>query len=488
MIRTALRKTFSFPVLLGVLLAGGTFLGSCHGLPDPDVFLHLAVGRDILAAGTWPTTDSYSFIAYGNDCLAYEWLGQVLLALVARAGGLRGLTALLVALSAILVVLLYCYAWQRCGNPKAAFVACLAVLPLAVPFFRLRPQLLGYAFLLITLICLERFHQCRRTALWPLPVLFLLWANTHGTFVLGFFVLGLHWVGGLTDLHWGGLEAVRWTPQQRRQLEFIGLLCLLALTITPYGTRLAAFPVEYVLHSPLGVIYINEYLPLSGVMLELTLFLLLFFLLAQVALRPTWRLQEMLFLLFAVYAAFLHFRLALLLILAFTPLLAVLLARWVPNYSPAKDRYALNAALMVLIAAGLVQLFPSEKGLEGDVAQSFPCRAVDYLRRHPIAGPMLNPDGWGGYLMWRMGRGHRVFIDTRSQLYEVGGVVSDYLSIMGLGSDALPLLRKYGIEACLIGRTAPLATLLATSPDWDRIYKDDIAVILIRKKSALTDR
>ncbi len=48
------------------------------------------------------------------------------------------------------MLLLYYYAYLRSGNVKAAFVDSALVLPVAQAFFALRPQLLGYNFLLIT--------------------------------------------------------------------------------------------------------------------------------------------------------------------------------------------------------------------------------------------------------------------------------------------------------------------------------------------------
>src|SRR5712692_6297802 len=180
-----LRRVFAFPVFLGALLVAGGFLGARTSLADPDTWWHIKVGDAILRNGAWPTTDPYSFTVSGTPWMAYEWLGEVAMAAAARLGGLRAPTVLLVALVGILLLLLYYYAALRSGKSKAAFVACALVLPVAAAFFTLRPQLLGYIFLLITLICLEHYRRGRQWVLWVLPPLFLVWVNTHGTFVFG---------------------------------------------------------------------------------------------------------------------------------------------------------------------------------------------------------------------------------------------------------------------------------------------------------------
>jgi hypothetical protein len=82
---------------------------------EGDTWFHILVGEDILKTQTFPTTDSYSFSAYGNECMAFEWLGQILMALTV-VGGLRALTALMAGLMSALLLGLH-----RCPTPAACF-------------------------------------------------------------------------------------------------------------------------------------------------------------------------------------------------------------------------------------------------------------------------------------------------------------------------------------------------------------------------------
>ena len=54
---------------------------------------------------------------------------------------------------------LYAYATLRSGNSKAGFVTAGSIYALAAPSFSLRPQMLGYLSIILTLIALERFRQ-----------------------------------------------------------------------------------------------------------------------------------------------------------------------------------------------------------------------------------------------------------------------------------------------------------------------------------------
>jgi hypothetical protein len=480
----SIRRIFSFPVVLAVFLLGGVFLIERSLRLDPDTWWHIKAGEQILATLTWPTSDPYSFTARGNDWMAYEWLGEVLMALFMRLGGMRGLDLLLITLTGFIVLLIYYYAYLRCTNWKAAFVASVLVLPLAALCFTLRPQLLGFVFLLVTLIALERFRQGRERALCALPVVFLLWVNSHGSFALGLAVMGLYWVSGLFGFQAGELDAVRWTRGQRHRLAIVSLFCVLVLPITPYGTRLAAYPLEMALLQPVNVGNIQEWQPLlifDWWQNKLFLALLLLVILAQVVLRPKHRLETLALILFTIYAASVHGRFIVILAIVLAPLLATLVARWFPPYDSAKDLPYLNAVLIIAVITGMIMFLPSRKELHEGIEKKFPVAAAEYLRRHPVRGPMFNDYGWGGFLIWSLGPHQKVFIDGRADIYEYAGALEDYLSIAKVQRNSSFLLRKYHVDACLIESRSSLATLLAASSDWEQAYMDDVAVLYVRK-------
>jgi len=132
------------------------------------------------------------------------------------------------------------------------------------------------------------------------------------------------------------------------------------------------------------------------------------------------------------------------------------------------------------VIAAMVHYFPSRAFLDEKVAEKFPAKAVDYLREHPTPGPMFNNYGFGGYLVWS---GQKVFIDGRGDLYEHGGVLSDYLQVVQVKPAALAVLRNYGIQSVLMERGATLASLLGMSSDWRQSYSDSTSVIFVRQKT-----
>jgi hypothetical protein len=478
-----LKRCFSFPVFLGAILVAANFAIERSLRLDPDTWWHLKYGDTILQTGRWPTADAWSFTIHGMPRVAYEWGGEVLTALAYRLGGLRGMDVLLIALTSVIVLLIYYFAWLRCRNSKAAFFATFLLLPVAVLCFTLRPQLLGYIFLLITLIALERFRKGEQKNLWVLPVVFLLWVNTHGSFTLGFMVLGLYWITGLAEFSSGGLYAVRWQPEQRLHMELVALLSVAVLPLTPYGTRLAAVPFDVATTLPLNLADINEWQPLNfGFWQAKLLLVLLFgFIVAQVAFRLRFRLEE--YGLFAVvaYLTFVHGRFAIMYAIVFAPLAASIFVRWAPVYDPKIDKHAINAVLILGALLAMNWFLPSQATLENNLSNDAPVEAAHYLLHHPIPGRMFNDYGYGGYLVWALAPHYKVFIDGRGDVYEWAGVFSDYADIVALKADALAVLQTYRIDSCLIRPNGPLATVLAGNSDWKEIYKDTICTIFVRK-------
>jgi hypothetical protein len=360
------------------------------------------------------------------------------------------------------------------------------VLPLAGVWFAVHPYLFGYIYLLATLICLELFRQGHHKSLWLLPFVFCLWVNSHGSFMLGAVAFGIYWLSGLVDFRSGSLVAKRWTEPERLQLATVALLSVLAGCVTPYGPRLAAYPLQMIFLQQ-GITHnMTSWVPIPfnewhG---ELFLILVLLFIVALVSGLIRLRLEELGLFLLAVFMTAEHARALSFFAFVLAPLLAAVLARWVPAYEPAKDKYAINAVLIVLAVLGFARYFPSRQDLEQAVARTFPQGAVEYLRRHPQPGPMLNELRWGGYLPYELGAQQRVFIDGRLDFYQYRGVFPDYLRITRLERDAPRLLHQYNLQSCLINRTTPLATFLDASPEWKKVFEDDVSVLFVRRQPA----
>ena len=477
-----LRRWMSFPVFLGALLAGGACVAAHFRFVDPDTWWHIRIGEMILQRH-FPTADPYSFTAPGAPWIAYEWFGEVVIAFAARYG-FSGLATLQFIWASSLTVLLFYFSFLRSKNVKAAFLATVFALVMLGAFFTLRPQVLGYIFMLIMLVGLERYRQGISHSLWWLPALFLIWVNTHGTFFLGLGVFGIYWLTGLANFSYGGIYGEKWSPEQRLHMLQVALLSVVLLPFTPYGTRLATYPFQMAFMQPLNVSSVIEWQPLSFALPfgKIMMIALLLLVVAQVLFRLSHSFTSFVLLMAGAFAAYAHIRFLLFFLLFLTPKIGEILARWIPEYEPAKDKPALNLIIALCILAGAVHYLSNPSRLTTPFLDSYPVKAVDYLRDHPVSVPMLNEYGWGGYLIHELYPQQRVFIDGRADFYEYAGVFGDYLDIMHIEPNAFRLLDRYNIGACLLPRKSTLATVLGQLPEWKVAYSDDIAVLYVRDR------
>jgi len=161
---------------------------------------------------------------------------------------------------------------------------------------------------------------------------------------------GVYWTCGLVEIHWGDVASRRWTTRERVRLELIGLLILIALIITPYGSELLLYPLDLASSQQVMIANIIEWQPMTfnNATGKIFLIFLLAFLIAQFTLRLRWRLEEVVVASrrdcrgLPARASNVDFR------TLHCSLVWLIMARWVEPYVPAKDKYVLNAALMTL--------------------------------------------------------------------------------------------------------------------------------------------
>lgn len=162
---------------------------------NPDVWAHLAAGRD-LAHGKLPGTPDTPI----EGRAASGWLFDLVSYAVHAVAGPTGLVVVKAVLVGVLAVVLLRLSRTGPGWLIPVFCTGLAVLAMAtrVP---LQPVTVSYLFLGLALWFLRPGAAGRKSAWpgWPLVVLFAAWANTDPWFVLGLGVVALTELGRALD-------------------------------------------------------------------------------------------------------------------------------------------------------------------------------------------------------------------------------------------------------------------------------------------------
>jgi hypothetical protein len=113
-----------------------------------------------------------------------------------------------------------------------------------------------------------------------------------------------------------------------------------------------------------------------------------------------------------------------------------------------------------------------------------PVEAVSYLEAHRVQGPVLSPDYWGGYLIYRLYPKQQVVVDDRHDLYGEAFFKS-YLKLRQVEPGWQDFLGERQISCLLLPRDAALTSLLLETEDWEPIYTDEVAIAFVRSSSTV---
>jgi hypothetical protein len=472
---------FSLPTVLGMALVSMVFLITSSDrvvapLKDPDIYWHLRDAWQLFHTGHFIRADSWTFTVAGKPWIDFEWLAEVPYYFAFQRFGESGLYAVMMILLSAIAFGMYSLARLRCQDPKAAFVAAFIGLDFITVSFGPRTLLFGWLFLIVELAILWSLQKGRDHTAW-LPLLFLLWINTHGSWLIGFVLMVVYFACGLVGGEWGNLSATRWTKPQMRRFAIVIVVSFALLFINPYGWRLVAYPLDVAYQQKLTIEHIQEWFSINfhDFQNKSMLAVLVLFAVLQLVRRRQWKLHDLVFLIIAVYGGFSYVRFLFLLGIVLVPLLAMELAGVVGTpYNPATDRRAPNAVALAVILAVIAGFWASPQKVHLSIAESFPEKALPWVRSTDGQGNLFSGFEYAAYLEWRAPE-VKEFIDGRTDIFVHEGVMQDYLDAIHI-RDPFEVLDKYHIRYVLVGKGSPLPYVLERSADWKIAYQDDRSI------------
>jgi len=140
---------------------------------------------------------------------------------------------------------------------------------------------------------------------------------------------------------------------------------------------------------------------------------------------------------------------------------------------------AILATLMIALNAGRVGSRPlMEANFD---ARRMPVDAVSFVAQSSVRGPVLSPDYWGGYLIYRLYPRNKVVIDDRHDFYGEP-FLGSYLTMMHVEPGWEGFL-KWRSSCLVLPRTAALSAVLRKMPEWKPVYSDDVAIVFVRSQN-----
>ncbi len=445
---------------------------------DPDVWWHIKNAQYLLTQHKFLRVDMYSYTVFGTPWIDHEWLSEIPFYLVWKAGGLYGLYLFYWVLVEGVIALMFYLAYKASGNVKSAFVASALGSVLAVVNFGPRNILFGWAYLMVLLLIMLKYRREGTAPLWVIPLLFCVWVNSHGSWLIGLIVFGIIFGSGIISGTWGKIEAIRWSPRQIKELIATAAASIAALFVNPYSYRLVYYPFDLGFRQKLNIEHVEEWMSVNfheprGKVVIIFLFAVL---LAALWHRRRWRLEEVALTLFGLYVGLTYVRFLFLAAILITPVLARRLD--LPPYRAEIDKPLLNAGIVALLLTIMLTRLPTQAILDNDIARKEPVGALAYLARKDGGARVFNNYVWGGYMIL-YSPSTRPFIDSRTDIFEYYGILKDYLDVIGL-LKSLEILDRHQIRYVLFPEGDALSYLLSNTPKWKIAYKDGVSVVFER--------
>ncbi|QVL33280.1 hypothetical protein KIH39_05015 [Telmatocola sphagniphila] len=462
------------------------FIPSVYSLvitTDNDLWWHWKTGEWVWNNGTVTTTDPFSRpgIVEHIPWMSYSWMFELLTFAISNTAVLK------TVLNGFTFLCLSFFLFSRAGFTwKALGLLFLVTIPCTFMMME-RPWHFTIWFTLATLQISDRILADRpaRTD-WLLPALYVLWANTHIQFVLGFAVLGLACMESFRRC----LKARALQPELKRlqpELKRIGtllVLCVLATLLNPYHVKLWIVIWEYATQTT-ALRNVLELTPPDFSEIKQWILLGLF----------TWALVKLIKQRFPfwesiLFATCVFFSLRMRRDVWFGAVVSGMILTSRGKANPPVVTFRLVPTLICILssllltrgiyASSILKLPPFGKPNE----EQFPVEAVNWIHAHPLPGPICNHFDWGGYLIWALPE-YPVSIDGRTNLFGEARLARSFRTWWQAENwEEDPDIKQAGFilapAKVATGRPMPLTEKLLLAADrWEVAYRDNIAIIFV---------
>jgi hypothetical protein len=453
---------------------------------DGDAFWHLATGRWMVEHLGLMHVDPFLFTSNRSDISRSEsslqnfimkqnWGSQVLMYGLWKSLGYGGIVLMRCLSYAAALLISWFWTKKRCGGTYALLVVLLAI-PLLLSFPSERPQLFSFVFIPLLFWCLDEQARQKKNTLtifnW-LPVIVMpIWANMHGSFILGFLLLALFSISHAVTRTW--------------KAAGLNLLAMILSFVNPSGFDAVLWIVSSINSSEGNSEFIS---PIRAAM-DLHIYYPTFWLaLFAVGFALTIRFRSMPF---PVWVASASISLLALSAIRYIPIFILTLPPVIAMLPPVRPLIANGAVLLLTIFS--MKHVEWHQLFSNSPETFFPSETVGYIKSHSLPDNVFNLYEWGGFLELENGS-RKFFIDGRSldpslnQVYDqalAGEAWRDIFSTYNISTVVIPAICVFN------GLTHPLAEALYNAEDWSLVHADPQGVVFVKSEKAshltLTDR
>ena len=204
---------------------------SLRQIIDLDIGFHLRGGEWMLKNHSFHHYDVFTYTVNQNEYIAMYWLYQIFLYLVFTIGGYCGINIM----NTLFIVTTFLIIFLRMKSARIPLWLISIILFWAVCAteirFGVRPEIVTWIFLALFLFILDQYVEHKKNYLFLLPVIQILWVNSHGLFILGWIAMGCYFIG----------EWIHRRRPDKRLLKW-SLLAIAVSIMNPYLFKGITFP------------------------------------------------------------------------------------------------------------------------------------------------------------------------------------------------------------------------------------------------------
>lgn len=466
---------------LKILVYIALFLSLLYPFSDKDWGWHYKYGEYFLTHGHILVRDIYSWTMEGYAWINHSWLFDPIIYLLTNMFGFRGLMIIDASIA------LLCF-WILTKEFKLASwqLTLSAFLFYQIIYegvwLGLRSQTLALLPLSFVIYILIKAKENIKLLYW-LPLIFYVWGNLHGTFVLGIGITGIFLAFYLFQI-----------PKERVKIITIGITSVIATLLTPFSYHTY---LEVLRHT--GSPYlrnVTEWMPVNLSCVDCHV--------------PTFAVYVLILIVafFTINKKFgLPFLIAAIPLLVqsinarrYLPLFGIttfpVLATYIKEQKIDIAKYRITKFLVLFVLLFTIEynLFSRLPNFhfytfnEEDYcyyASRCSLKFIDYIKKNPPQGRGMNFYDWGGYFIYKEVP-FKLFIDGRMHLWQVKdySAFGDYIGIY-YGND-LEKFRQYNLDWVMAQPDSSIAKILLDPRNsinvgsWKVEYSDEYTLYFVR--------
>ncbi len=477
------KRIIQISILILLIAFYGLFFVHKIDLTTADLGRHLKNGELILNGDFGILGKNfYSYTEPDFPVVNHHWGGGVIFFLIEKISGFWGLGLFYLILSLIIFYLFFNISEKESGFWISALVS-LPLIPLMASRTEIRPEIFSYFFIAFFFWILWRWrnNELGNKWLWLLPILEVIWVNTHIYFVFGPALIGLFLLKELKN---------------KKLWSILGLTFLTTL-INPFFIKGLLYPFNIFRNYGYKIVENQSiwFLERLGVIQNpnLTLFKITFGLLVLsfilVWLKKKFNLTHLILGIVFSILGWLAIRNFPLFGLFALPIISFNISQLGVRIRKRDYQFGfviLGLAIFLIILVTYQTKLPFQKGRFGFGLYPGNNQSAQFFKELNLKGPVFNNYDIGGYLIYHL-YPEKVFTDNRPEAYSVSHFKDEYIPAQQDNIAWKNLSQKYSFNAVFFSHRdyTPWGQNFlierVSDPDWAPVFADQFTIIFLKR-------